>query len=107
LRKVARDAYVSWQGSRYSVPWEYAGKQVWVRNQNHDVEIRYGGQSIATHMHAPRKHVIVTQYEHHKGIPLNLRRPDAKTLIHLQQTAPTVEVRPLAAYESAAGGGER
>lgn len=21
LRKVARDAYVSWQGSRYSVPW--------------------------------------------------------------------------------------
>jgi hypothetical protein len=58
-------------------------------------------------MHAPRKHVIVTQHEHHKGIPLNLRRPDAKTLVHLQQTAPTVEVRPLAAYESAVGGGER
>lgn len=31
LRKVARDAYVSWHGSRYSVPWEYAGKEVWVR----------------------------------------------------------------------------
>ena len=30
-RKVARDAYVSWQGSRYSVPWSYAGKEVWVR----------------------------------------------------------------------------
>lgn len=28
LRKVARDAFVSWQGSRYSVPWTYAGKQV-------------------------------------------------------------------------------
>ena len=28
LRKVARDAYVSWQGSRYSVPWEYAGRSV-------------------------------------------------------------------------------
>jgi hypothetical protein len=26
----ARDAYVAWQGSRYSVPWSYAGKQVWV-----------------------------------------------------------------------------
>src|SRR5262249_38268694 len=30
-RKVARDAYVSWQGSRYSVPWQYAGREVWVR----------------------------------------------------------------------------
>ena len=28
LRKVARDAYVDWQGSRYSVPWQYAGKEV-------------------------------------------------------------------------------
>ncbi len=24
LRQVARDAYVSWEGSRYSVPWRYA-----------------------------------------------------------------------------------
>jgi Mu transposase-like protein len=29
-RKVARDAYVSWKGNRYSVPWHYAGKEVWV-----------------------------------------------------------------------------
>ena len=33
LRKVARDAYVSWQGSRYSVPWAYAGRSVWVRKK--------------------------------------------------------------------------
>jgi hypothetical protein len=26
-RKVARDAYVSWKGSRYSVPWQYAGRK--------------------------------------------------------------------------------
>jgi hypothetical protein len=32
-RKVARDAYVAWQGSRYSVPWQYAGKEVWVRSR--------------------------------------------------------------------------
>lgn len=33
LRKVARDAYVSWHGSRYSVPWQYAGREVWVRDR--------------------------------------------------------------------------
>jgi hypothetical protein len=31
LRKVARDAYIDWQGNRYSVPWQYVGKEVWVR----------------------------------------------------------------------------
>jgi transposase len=105
LRKVARDAYVSWQGSRYSVPWEYAGKQVWVRNCDCDVEIRYGAQRIARHRQTPRKHVIVTQPEHHEGIPLGVHRPGSKTLVHLRQTAPVVEIRPLAAYESVAAGG--
>lgn len=33
LRKVARDGFVNWQGSRYSVPWTYAGKEVWVRGR--------------------------------------------------------------------------
>jgi hypothetical protein len=33
LRKVARDAYVSWQGSRYSVPWQYVGQQVWAHSE--------------------------------------------------------------------------
>ena len=46
-RKVARDAYVSWQGSRYSVPWRYAGKEVWVREQGRDIEVRYGAERIA------------------------------------------------------------
>jgi hypothetical protein len=41
LRKVARDACVSWQASRYSVPWQYVGKQVWGREQGVDVEVRY------------------------------------------------------------------
>src|ERR1700739_2540712 len=27
MRKVARDAYVDWQGSRYSVPWPYAARK--------------------------------------------------------------------------------
>jgi transposase len=105
LRKVARDAYVSWQGSRYSVPWVYAGKQVWVRNCDCEVEIRYGALRIACHRQAPRKHVIVTQAGHHEGIPLGVRRPDSKTLVHLRQTAPVVEIRPLAAYENVAAGG--
>jgi hypothetical protein len=104
LRKVARDAFVSWQGSRYSVPWGYAGKEVWVRERGGDVEVHYGAQPIAVHAQAPRKHVIMRHAEHHEGIPLGARQ-ERKTLVHIRQTAPVVEIRPLAAYESVAAGG--
>ena len=105
-RKVARDAYVSWQGSRYSVPWQYAGKEVWVCEPGHEVEVRCGAELIARHAPAVRRHQVVTRSEHHEGIPLGNKQP-GKTLIHLQQSAPAVEHRPLSAYESLAIGGAR
>ena len=105
-RKVARDAYVSWQGSRYSVPWQYAGKEVWVRQDGGEVEVRYGAERIALHGQAASRHQVVTQNEHHQGIPLGSPRT-GKTLIHIQQGAPVVEQRPLEAYESLAMGGLR
>jgi transposase len=105
-RKVARDAYVSWQGSRYSVPWQYAGKEVWVREQDGEVEVRYSAERIAQHVPARQRHQVVTQSEHHQGIPLG--SPSAgKTLVHIQQGAPVVEQRPLAAYETLGMGGAR
>ena len=107
LRKVARDAYVSWQGSRYSVPWQYAGREVWVRECGVDMEVRYGAERIAVHPRAQRQHQVVTQPEHHETIPLGGARPDSKILVHLRETAPVVEIRPLAAYESVAAGGGR
>jgi transposase len=105
-RKVARDAYVSWEGSRYSVPWQYAGKEVWVRKHNGEVEVRYGAERIALHEQAATCHQVVTHNEHHQGIPLVSPRT-GKTLIHIQQGAPVVEQRPLKAYESLAMGGTR
>jgi hypothetical protein len=106
LRKVARDAFVHWQGSRYSVPWIYAGQQVWVREQVGRVEVRYGAQRIADHPLARRKHLVVIEQQHHAGIPLGVRQ-ERKTLVHLRETAPVVEVRPLAVYENVAAGGAR
>jgi len=107
LRKVARDAYVSWQASRYSVPWQYVGKEVWVRQQGLDVEVHYGGQRIAVHARAERRHQIITHRPHHQGIPLGHERTGGKILVQMRETAPSVEVRSLAAYESVAMGGAR
>ena len=50
---MARDAYVDWRGSRYSVPWSYAGKQVWVREKDSGLlEVHYGDRRIAEHAQA-------------------------------------------------------
>jgi hypothetical protein len=61
-RKVARDAYVSWNGSRYSVPRRYTDKKVWVRDHDHgpSVEIRYRAERIAVDAASPRRHQVVT-----------------------------------------------
>jgi len=105
-RKVARDAYVSWQGSRYSVPWSYAGKEVWVRECGASIEVRHGAERIALHDRAMRKHLVITHTQHHAGIPLGIKQ-SGKTLIHIVESAPAVERRPLAVYDSVACGGVR
>jgi hypothetical protein len=107
LRKVARDAYIDWQGSRYSVPWQYVGKEVWVREMAGEVDVLDGRARIAVHPRARRKHDVVTFPPHHQGIPLGTRRDDSKILIQVRQSAPIVERRSLLAYESAANGGGR
>jgi hypothetical protein len=105
LRKVARDAYIDWRGSRYSVPWQYVGKEVWVRELADEVDVLDGRARIAVHSRARRKHEVVTFAPHHHGIPLGARRADNKILIQIHQSAPVVERRSLLAYESAANGG--
>ena len=89
---------------RYSVPWQYAGKEVWVREQNNAVEVRQGRERIALHAPAAKRHQVITQSQHHQGIPLGSVRT-GKTLVHLQQVAPIVEQRSLDAYEALAIGG--
>ena len=104
-RKVARDAYVSWEASRYSVPWEYVGKQVWVRPRGEQIEVRCGAERIAVHTRARGKHELITEPVHHAGIPLGSDGAGGKILVHLREAAPVVESRPLAAYENLGMGG--
>ena len=69
------------------MPWHYAGKEVWVREQGGDVEVRYGAELIARHAPAIRRHQVVTRGQHHEGIPLG-NKQTGKMLIHIQQSAP-------------------
>jgi transposase len=107
LRRVSRDAYVSWQANRYSVPWRYAGQQVRVRGSSDVVEVYAGQERIAVHARLAGLHRTAAQAEHHAGIPLGGLRSPAKTQVRIRPLGPEVEVRSLAAYECAAAGGAR
>ena len=51
-RKVARDGFVSWEGSRYGVHWKWVGRIVRVGQRRGTLEIRAGDERIAVHPRA-------------------------------------------------------
>ena len=53
-RKVARDGFVSWEGSRYGVHWKWVGSTVQVGQRQGTVEIWSGSERIAVHPRAQR-----------------------------------------------------
>ena len=97
-RKVTRDAYLHYRGSRYSVPWSLAGQEVRLRERAGQLEVYRERERVAVHALSDQPHQIVTDPAHHQGIPSGGSRPSSSVLL-LIPLAPTVEVRPLAVYE--------
>ena len=107
-RRVSRDAFVAWRSNRYSVPWPNAGAEVRLRERAGRLEVFRGPETIAVHQLAGGRHQTVRLAEHHADIPLaSAGPPGGKGRIHIRVGAPDVEVRSLAAYESAVAGGVR
>ncbi|MBE0433610.1 IS21 family transposase [candidate division WOR-3 bacterium] len=81
MRKANWDGLISFDGSRYSVPWPYAGKMVWVGTlRGQELEI-YGasGQLLARHDLSVKKGTVTLKKEHYAG--LRRRVPQGKTMI--------------------------
>lgn len=69
-RTVSSDCLISYEGSRYSVPWPYYGKQVWLRpSQGLRLSIRnQQGEVVARHLLAARKGSSVIDPAHYEGL---------------------------------------
>ena len=79
FREVSRDCLVSYKAVRYSVPWAYAGKRVWLRpSQGLYLEVRdQAGTVLAVHRLSAKKRVTVLDPKHYEGI----RQRGARTRI--------------------------
>jgi transposase len=105
LRRVGRDAYVTYQANRYSVPWELAGQEVEVREVAGQVEIWREHQRRASHAHCTGRYQVVCVPAHHRGMPWGPAGKRGKNRITITPGAPEVEVRSLSVYEAIAAGG--
>lgn len=109
-RRVSRDAYVSYQGNRYSVPWQAAGQEVTVREADGQVTIHREGQLLAAHPRGSGRHEVFTVPAHHATLPATSGGARGRGKVKITVTeerpaAPAVEVRALAIYEAYATGG--
>lgn len=70
FRKVANDCRVSWRTNFYSVPWQYVGHNVMVREMQTGVlRIECNGQVIAEHRVLTGRYQVSHNSEHTNGIP--------------------------------------
>ncbi len=105
-RLVARDGYVSWEGSRYGVHWQWAGSTVQVGQRMGTVEIWSGDQLLAVHprgQSAGQRFTLPGQWE---GLP-NADGCPQKEALAVQVPVGEVERRSLEVYDLAAAGGAR
>lgn len=103
-RKVSRDGFVSYDRSRYGVPWRFAGQTVEVREMEHHVEILSNGARIALHPRAVLPGTQVPFVGQWEGISLGDSARQRK-VVALRIPSPEVEVRPLSVYDSIADRG--
>lgn len=97
IRTVTRDGFVSFDGIRYGVPWQYSGRQAQVRLCAGYVEIHLNNALIARHEAKYSGGRIVWLTGQYSG----LSEKGGMPLQHAfaRQTSPQVEIRDLSEYD--------
>lgn len=67
-RKISKDAYVSYRGNRYSVPYQFAGRDAVLELDETRITIRIGSEIICSHDIVPGNRRLVREKEHFKGL---------------------------------------
>ena len=95
-RSVSKDGFISYDGVRYGVPWEYSGRYVTVRVKNGRLEIFYELMLIAKHNIEGVSGRTVMLEGQYKGLT---EKNGLIYPISARQVSSQVETRPLSVYE--------
>lgn len=95
-RLVSRDGFVSYDGVRYGVPWQYSGKYVTVRAIKDKLEIFDGLMLIASHDIEPHSGRVLFLDGQYRGLA---EKNGLTFFTGARMHTETVEIRPLSIYE--------
>ena len=103
-RKISRDCYVSYQGNKYSVPYNYAGRSATARIEGSTISILVDSELICEHELLPGSNRVSRKKEHFKGLLSEIMKQNntsgRKSHTILRFPDPVVEHRPIASYET-------
>ena len=103
---MARDGFVSWEGSRYGVHWKWAGRTVQVGQRLGTVEVWDGDELRCVHPRGERagqRFILPGQWQ---GLLRGDGRP-RREAVAVQIPLGEVELRSLDVHQLAAVGGAR
>jgi len=101
-RKVTRDGFVSYDGAKYGIPWQYSGREVRVRVCGDHFEAYYGEVRIACHKIEYTSNRFVWSEGQYQG--LTERGGIAVPLpFAIKKEAEAVEIRSLSVYDALTG----
>lgn len=100
-RKVSSDCFISYQSNRYSVPHEYAGRVVCIRDRlNGSLDIyTLENTMICSHVKLHGKYNLSKNREHFEGLLTRERTVAAKAPKLVPTKDSKVHIRPLAVYD--------
>jgi len=109
-RKVSRDCFVSYLGTKYSVPWRFAGREARLLIQDGKMKVEVGGELACEHELRASSGGVVRVREHFAGLYKEVRASNllvhekAMTMQSRLRVVPLVEQRPLDVYDQFLGG---
>ena len=113
FRKVTRDCFVSYRGSKYSFPWQFAGRECQLHIRFGKFDVMVDGEVVARHETVPGQRTVRVK-EHFAGLyklkrDENLERHTKRMGVvfdPVRVRVPDVQVREPSYYDQFAGGNE-
>jgi len=108
---LSRDAYISYLGNLYSVPYRFAGRPSILRISDTSFTVFVGSEGVCTHEIIPGRGRVSRNKDHFKGLLFEILKQNSAHPIKganiLKFDDPDVERRSLAVYDALIEGDQR
>jgi transposase len=103
-RKISRDCYISYMGNKYSVPYQFAGREATLQILDDKFRVVVGGKQVCEHELLAGSSRVSRNKEHFRGLLGDILKENMtvmnKTHSTLKFSEPQVEKRSLSVYEA-------